>query len=160
MTRLNVNIGPFAFNGGAFVPTGRVQGLGGGGLGGLGRETSYGSGVYSALVIVGLEGIAGEEFTENDVVEIVRTIRIEQAGDPGASFLHQRGLYKHKETGQIVEENSVRIIILNITGESDEEFRANMVALAEALREEFNQREVIVEFQMRGVTQEVVGIVE
>ncbi len=115
-------------------------------------------GTYSALILVGLESPSGRSYDVEDVVDIVKRVRDRQTGDPSASLISQRGLYKHKEGGQVVEEDSVRIIILHLTDETKQAFREHIVELAETLARQLQQEEVIVEFQNRGVTDEVMGI--
>lgn len=129
-------------------------------------------GVYSALVLVGLsvDGVAKSKlpvrlrsmrkphYSSADVVKVVKAIRAEQAGDPSSSFILQKGVYKHKSSGEVITEDSVRIILLHLTEESKQDFRAHVIALAEELCERLHQEEVIVEFQDAGVTKEVLGI--
>jgi hypothetical protein len=152
--RVPVNTGNFFFEKGAFYPDNQGILVGDNPI----TRESYGTGAYAGLIIIGLSGQDGEKFKLEDMVSIVGDIRMEQAGDPGASFIAQKGLFKHKITGKRVEEDSVRIIILNLTGESDEEFKENILSLADELAERFNQEAVIVEFQRKGVTEEVTGI--
>jgi hypothetical protein len=95
---------------------------------------------------------------KDDMVPIVKEVRDRQAGDPGSSFIAQTGLYRHKKTGRIIEEDSAQIIILSLYGETPVQFNANMVQLAEILAGRFEQEEVVVEMQLRGVTQEVFGV--
>lgn len=128
--------------------------------GGNNRKVDWESsdGTYAGLVLVGLESPSGRSYNIEDVVEIVKRVRVAQTGDPSASLISQRGLYKHKADGKIVEEDSVRIILLHLTDETRAEFKENIVKLAETLARELQQEEVIVELQNRGVTENVLGV--
>lgn len=161
MTAINVNTGPFTYEKGTFEPEGALEYIG------ENPATPYGKGVYSALMLIGLSGQKGEEFEPEDVVELVKVVRADQTadpedetdpGDPSASFILQRGLYRHKKKREVVEEDSLRVIILHLTDEDRDEFKENILAMAEELANEFDQEEVIVEFQNKGVTDEVFGV--
>lgn len=168
MGAIPVNTGLFHYRGGSFHPDRKGEIV-------VGRSSLYrnpreflGKDTYSALVLLGLEGQKGRTYEIDNVVEHVKKIRGAQTsegpgdpGDPGASFILQRGLYRHKPPGKkarIVEEDSVRIIILHLTDTTVKEFQEEILRLAESLAEEFDQAEVIVDFQKSGVTQEVVRI--
>lgn len=115
-------------------------------------------GLYSGLLLVGLESPSGKKFTVRDVERIVERVRVKQSGDPSSSFISQRGLYKHKKGGEIVHESSVRVILLHLTDETKAQFRRNVVKLAEEIARVLKQEEVIVEFQNRGISEEVLGV--
>jgi len=155
-TRIHANIGPFYCKGGSFVPDkGTIMFEGNPPP----REhLSYGKGAYSGLIIVGLNRRDGDKNNIEDIIATVRDTRIAQVDDPGSSFISQKGLYKHKVTGETVSEESVRVIIMLLTDETPEEFRENVLVLAEDLADKFDQEEVIVEFQDRGVTDFVIGV--
>lgn len=161
MPAINVNLGIFRCNAGTFYPDRGIAYSGDPTVIHYNPAHPYESDTYSALLIVGLSGQAGEKFSLKRIIEWVKQYRIAQVGDPGSSFVLQKGVYRHRRTGQIIDESSVRIIILNLAeNESEDEFRNNILAMAEALRSDFNQEEVILEYQRRGVTTEVFGITE
>lgn len=161
MPTVNVNIGLFTCEAGTFYPDRGVFYNGDPAVVQYNPAHPYGADTYSALLIVGLAGQAGEKYTPKEIVEWVKNYRVAQVGDPGASFIFQKGVYRHKRTGKVVDEDSVRVIILNLAeNESRDEFRRNILAMSEAIRSDFNQEEVILEFQRRGVTLEVFGITE
>jgi len=159
MLHLNVDTGEFAFSKGRFIPE-RGAGLI---FVGKSRELYHRNPIveyekaYSALLIVGLRGNSGVSFSIDEVRSVVRQLRMEQAGDPGASFIMQKGLYLHRDKKQVIEENSVRVIILLLTGETQKEFQDNIFRLGEELARVFDQEEVLVEFQDRGVHEKVFG---
>lgn len=152
--RINVNTGRFQSRGYLFNPKGGLR------FHGPKRNPvdDLGEGVYSGLIIVGLEGRDDEKYTLKDVIEIVKEVREEQAGDPGSSFLSQKGLFKDPNTGKVFDENSIRIILLHLTKESKRKFKENILDLAELLRESLNQQTVIVEFQNKGVTERIYAV--
>lgn len=155
--RLNVNTGVFSGKPGTFQPAR-------GGVNVVGARQNprvdYGRGTLSALLLVGLSSPSGATFTIEDIVAAGRDTRVDQIGDPGASFLTQKGLYLHRVTGKVVEEDSVRVIIVHLeglTGETAPQFKDHIQALAEVLRADFDQDSIVVEIQNRGVTEEVYG---
>lgn len=128
----------------------------------------WGDGVYSALLIVGLRDQHGRDRDPEEVVRIVRELRLQQSarpgtipeetGDPGSSFLLQRGLYRHERSGEIMDEEGVRVIILLVKSpETRDQFKENILHLGETLARELDQESVIVEFQDKGVTDKVYG---
>ena len=158
---LNMNTGKFYYKHGSFSPdkgtlteVGRIRELN--------PAHDYGKKTYGAAIIIGLTDRAGVERLPKDLINAVRDIRLDQIGDPGASFMFQRGLFKHRSTGTIVEEDSVRVLILNLDSEQEPtaKFRQNILAMGEKLREDFDQEEIIVEFQDGGVQDGVYGIKE
>src|SRR3990172_9161922 len=111
---LNVNTGPFACPKASFRPHRGVP------LEYIGEKrvfehnplNDWGTGVYSALLIVGLHTQQDQKIKLDDIVQYVRQTRIAQMGDPGSSFIMQRGLYKYTggpREGEIEDEESVRI---------------------------------------------------
>jgi hypothetical protein len=121
---------------------------------------------YSARIVVGFRPKdAPPDFEVRDVgakedqlVNLVRRIRTKQVGDPGATFLAQRGLYRHSESGEVVDEPGMQILLINTTGETPRRFERQVEILAELIVEAFDQEEVIVEIQKNGVSQKVFGI--
>lgn len=78
-------------------------------------------------------------------------------GDIGASFLEQRG-YWHPVNDPHEDEEGLQIVIFNTIDEDPEEFRNDMEVIAEDLTDAFDQDVVIVEHQLKGVTEETVLI--
>lgn len=165
--RLNVNTGPFVYEKGSFTPAPKF-----GIVGNKDRlfqpnpRTTYGR-PLAGLIVMGLTDRANHDVQHSldEVVDVVKAVRLQQTstsgvpddGDPGSTFILQRGLFKHK-TGEIIDEESVRVIILHLTNETPDEFREHLLKLAEIMCEKFNQDELIVEFQLGGVTESVVGV--
>lgn len=166
--RLNVNTGPFVYENGSFTPAPKYGIVGNkNALYETNPRTAYGK-PLAGLIVMGLTDRANHAINHSldEVVELVKNVRIQQTseseapgdgGDPGSTFILQRGLFRHR-TGEIIDEESVRIIILHLTDETSDEFREHLLKLAETMCEKFNQDELIVEFQKGGVTEDVVGV--
>jgi len=95
---------------------------------------------------------------EEDMIPLVQRMRVEQQGDPGASFIAQKGLWKREDSGIVIKENSAQVIVFNIARVDPEVFEGHMVAIAEALARTFHQELVIVEMQMAGISQSTIGV--
>jgi hypothetical protein len=133
----------------------------------------WGGGVYSAVVIVGLcerldaTGATGpvhscpsnKRHTMEEVIALVEELRERQAHDPGATFIPQKGVYKHAG-GAVIEEDSIRVIILNLDPDEEprQQFKEHLFDVASALAKRLNQELVILEFQQAGVTDRVWGV--
>jgi hypothetical protein len=106
----------------------------------------------AARLFVGLKVGNVERWSLDDVLSVTRETRVAQVGDgdPGASFLYQKGIYR-ETSGAIIDENSVQVIVLNLTGATQEEFEAQMVEVAETLARRLEQEQVWVELQRNGV---------
>ncbi len=78
-------------------------------------------------------------------------------GDIGASFLDQKG-YWHPVNDPHESEDGVQIAIFNTIDEDPDEFRNDMEVIAEDLTDAFDQDVIIVEHQLKGVTEETVLI--
>lgn len=78
-------------------------------------------------------------------------------GDVGASFLEQKG-YWHPVNDPHDSEDGMQIVIFNTIDEDQDEFRNDMEVIAEDLTDEFDQDVIIVEHQLKGITEETVLI--
>lgn len=116
-----------------------------------GKET------WSARLFVGFNVGADTVWTMNDLIEVVRRVRQKQSGDPSSTFVSQHGLYKHSDTGMVVEEPGGQVIII-APGTPPDEFQEQMVELAETIALDLEQAEVVVEIQKRGIVQDVFGV--
>jgi len=122
-------------------------------------DKAGGAPLQSARIFVGLEkqhlttGRVLQKYSVTTLVNIVKRVRVAQVGDPGASFITQRGLFK-SASGRIVPEKSVQVIILSIYGETRKSFKENIAELAETIRGKFDQDMVTVEIQRDGIRQE------
>lgn len=119
----------------------------------------YSEGGLSARLFVGLNVREKPKYTLQQIVEATIEIRRKQNQRPDATFLAQKGVYTDSDTGLLVDEDSVQIIIIDIAGTPEEEFKKYMTDLAEELRTRFEQKEVIVEIQFKGVVKSVLGVV-
>lgn len=120
-------------------------------------RSSYGKGGLSARIFVGLNVGTKAKYTVQDVVALLKRVRKEQSPNPNASILTQTGMFKDK-SGRMIVENSVQIIVIDLDGLSEKDFTEQMMTIAEAFVEEFEQEEVLVEIQKRGVVLEIYGV--
>lgn len=116
--------------------------------------------LYAARIFVGFNVGDEKVWSLEDVVEIVREIRTEQVGNPGSTFLLQKGIYAHQAGGPVVEEDGAQVIILNLPDYDTEpaQFRKQIVKLAEDMARQLRQEEVIVEFQKGGLSERTMGV--
>jgi hypothetical protein len=117
----------------------------------------YGGGGLAARVFVGLNVGRERAWTEDEVVEAVRTIREAQGAPPDASFLTQLGIYSEPGVG-IVEEPSMQIVFIDTQGVDKDTWERQMKEVGVELRKRFLQKEVIVELQEKGVVTDVFGV--
>jgi len=113
--------------------------------------------VWAARLFVGFNVGETPVYTIQDLMDVVREVRQKQVGDPSSSFVTQKGLYLHRDTGQLVKEPGAQVIIINLSS-TPEQFEKEMIALAEEIAERLNQEEVILEMQHNGISQETLGI--
>lgn len=122
------------------------------------RKTwSGGTETWSARLFVGFNVGAETVWKLQDLINIVRRVRDQQTGDPSSTFVSQRGIYKHADSGLVVEEPGGQVIII-APGTPPDEFEEQMVELAEAIADKLGQDEVVVEIQRRGIVQNVFGV--
>jgi hypothetical protein len=116
--------------------------------------------VYSARIIVGLKRRGRPQVKLDEIVRHVRKVRTHQVGDPSSTFLTQRGLYKHEESGKVVDEPGVQVILLNVPPAKVRVplFRTHVAELAESLARTFQQESVIVEIQRNGIVVQTYGM--
>lgn len=114
---------------------------------------------WGARVIVGFNRRGRRAVTMNQLVRLVRRIRLEQVGDPAATFVAQRGLYRHG-TGEIVDEPGAQVILINTPnlGTTPAQFEKQVEKLSEDIATELGQDEVIVEIQENGFTRRTFGM--
>jgi len=130
MTAIPCHLGDFHCPEGSFRPRGRLYAVGD-------HENpigaSFGRSGLSARIFVGFNVANKPRWTIDDVVPIVTRVRNRQTGDPSASYLIQRGVYKHHNGKGIVQEDSAQVIVIDTTGAKLPAFREQMVALGEEL---------------------------
>lgn len=114
--------------------------------------------VWSARVIVGFARRGKKPATMNMLVRIVKRVRTQQTGDPSATFLTQRGLYRHNDTGEIVDEPGAQVVLIDTHDTPPRTFEKHAEEIAETIARELEQAEVIVEIQKNGVSQSVFGV--
>lgn len=116
-----------------------------------------GGGGYSARMFVGLNVGQTQKFDEDDVVEIIFKVRKKQKALADASILSQKGIYEDK-AGDVVQEPSVQVIIIDTVGVPKRQFVSEMKDLAETLRKKMKQELVILEIQHRGRVVDVYSV--
>lgn len=152
--------------GGSFAPSGKLECHGDASVLSNPRRWESEADTWSARVIVGFRPRDAPPDLKVDarqkedlLVRLVRQTREAQVGDPGATFLTQRGLYRHVESGEVVDEPGMQVILINTTeGVTPKQFERQVEDLAELVADKFDQEEVIVEIQKNGVSQQVFGI--
>lgn len=155
MPLIPADIGPLRFAGGRFIPHGPID---------LTHLSSrwYRSGTeprdnprsqklgqYSARIIVGLKVRAVLRWTREHVMAIVLQTLSDRGRPVAASFVSQHGFYTYGD-GEIVNEPSVQIVIIDEEGRTRRQFDDAMLALSETLCTEMRQESVILDLQHRG----------
>lgn len=124
----------------------------------------------AARLFVGFNVCDKPVYTMEDIVDKVQEIREGQGRDPDASFVYQRGLYKHHPHGDqkdcgLVEEQSAQVILIFVPEEyqsppveTKAQFHQHMIDMAGQIARDWQQESVILEFQRNGVTEEVLFV--
>ena len=164
---LPVDLRRFRCRDGSFYPNGSLEfhGYHENPLGSKWRDVD----TWSALLFVGLS-VEDEEtgeivnaFSVDDIIDYVTEVRLTQTGGddigtPDASFITQRGVFRHSD-GPIAKEDSVQIIIIFTKPKrksknperTSKKFESNMLDLASFLSKEFDQESVIAQIQHNGL---------
>lgn len=118
---------------------------------------AFSKGGLSARIFMGLS--VGEESTYSveDVIDAVKRIRKKQKLSPNASIISQKGIYEDKKH-RIIVEDSVQIVIIDMDELTYKEFVKQVVALAQEMVDEFDQEEIVIEFQKKGIVKELYGV--
>jgi hypothetical protein len=111
----------------------------------------------TARLFVGLSVGQRATYTVDDVVKITKRVRQQQGQSPDSSFLLQKGIYTDK-ANEIVEEDSVQIVIFSFDESDKKEFQRQMGELAQVLAEELDQETIYVELQERGVPYRILKV--
>ncbi len=112
----------------------------------------------AARLIVGFSVGDVPTWSLDDLIPLVRELRESQVGDPSATFVAQKGIYRHRDGSGVVTEDGAQIFLINLSGASLAEFTGQMVALAEEICRRFQQESVIVEIQVNGISQKTIGV--
>lgn len=134
---------------GEFIPEGPTYMIGGSGARAPNPIQETKGGQRVARLFVGLSVGQKPRWDVDDVIKIVRRVRTKQTGDPGASFIIQKGIFKGKGD-KVVEEDSVQVVIMDF-GKSADKFKKDMGALAMELVKKLKQEVVYVEMQRNGI---------
>lgn len=143
---------------GSFEPIGRVQyySVSPGRLAGPVWEKTD---VQAARLFVGFHVGGKPRYEIDDLIPIVREMRRRQAPhDPSATFIAQRGIYRYRGTGKIIEEKGAQVMIFDFMDTAPETFREQMIRLAEEIAKRLRQELVIVEIQRNGVVTSTIGV--
>lgn len=151
---INARTGPFMFSAGRhwgfFYPQGKLTVIDNPPIWKEARP-------WAARLIVGFNVGRRPRWKLADLLPIVKRVRTRQSGDPAATFLAQKGIYKHARSGLVVTENGAQVFII-AHRTTPAIFRRQMIALAETIARELRQAEVVLELQHGGITREVMGI--
>lgn len=120
-------------------------------------DTSIEAGILAARISVGLSVGNHPTWTVSDTIAVTKRVLLAQDRDPGASFISQRGIYQ-SETGEIVEEESVQIVIYNVGQVANDVFRSGIIKLAKEFVRALKQERVYIEFEHHSVTKEFVTV--
>ena len=158
MPRLHCNPGAFSWGGprgGAFRPQGKLSHHGPRPNPELWSSTE----TLAARLFVGFNVGKEAVWSVDDLIEIVKRVRLEQIGDASASFIAQQGIYQHADPalGMVVE-HGAQVIIINMADLSAKDCEHEMVRLAEVIAIDLEQESVIVEIQKNGITQKTIGV--
>lgn len=139
-----------------FVPTGGMRFRGRGARAYLENPKLWaGPPSQAARIFVGLNVGEDPVWSINDVVEVVMA---ERAPEQGATFVAQRGVFKHAD-GRLVDEGSVQVILFNLDDSVlGDEFEEQMVHLGTRLAQVLDQEYVIVEMQSAGKVEKIMGV--
>lgn len=118
---------------------------------------SFGKGGLSARIFMGLSVGAQAVYAVDDVIDAIKRIRKEQKLSPNASIISQKGIYEDKKH-RIIVEDSVQIVIIDMDGLTYKTFTKQVVALAQEMVDAFEQEEIVIEFQKKGVVQEYYSV--
>lgn len=168
MIKIPFNNHPMTWRGGGvFRPEGKFEVVGSDEAVAQDNPIKWGSReTWAARVIVGFKRRGKKPITMSQLVRLVRKIRLEQVGDPGATFLAQRGLYRH-DAGGIVDEPGAQVVIFNAdrvmpngkkVAVTPRRFEKDIEKLSEDIATVFDQESVIVEIQKNGITQRTFGM--
>ena len=122
---------------------------------------SSGGPTYSATLFVGFSVGNKPTWNMNDLIKLVKAVRIKQVKHPDSSFLYQKGIYTHESNGEVVTEDGAQVIILNVPPMVRKltVFRRNMITLGETICREMKQETVIVRLDKNGIAQETIGVI-
>ena len=126
-------------------------------------------GGFAARIFMAFERDGRKTGTMNKLVALVKRVRGEQTrkakaprtdpGTPDASFIAQRGIYRHRDGARrVVDEPGAQIVIIDMSGAIRKERDQQMRCLATEICHAFDQDEVVLEIQRRGLTIEVYGV--
>jgi len=113
-------------------------------------EEWWDAGGLSARFFLGFNVGDKPTYSVDDAIPVVRDELERLLGNPSSSFITQKGIYKSKITGNVVEEDGVQIVVFDETGHSNSEWKTKMAELAKTLVREFQQEAVFVQLQKNG----------
>ena len=168
MPAIIANLGPVSWGGpypGAFRPYGKLQYHGNPEQ--LFRELRQQNPAQrsrrvsaGARIIVGFNVGKKPRWSMDDLIKIVREVRIRQVGQPDATFVAQTGMYTHHgvtaKKGVVVTEDGAQVLIKNLPhlNTDESEFQEQMIELTEIIATKLKQEIVIVDYQERGISVE------
>lgn len=155
MATIPANIGfftwsaPRPYSSGSFRPTGKIHHHGP-----KPNPIWQSKRTLAGRLIVGFNVEGEPKYTLKDLVAIVTEVRREQVGDPSSTFISQTGIYQHKKSGLMVQEDGAQVVIIDTSDTKKKKFTRQMLDLAEIIVKRMEQEMVIVEIQKNGVGEE------
>jgi hypothetical protein len=113
------------------------------------KRDDFGTNI-SARLFVGLNVGQTPTYKVEDVVRATRDYRKSHHETVDSSFIAQSGLYTDQKSGEIVDENSVQVVIFDVSDTPEAVFEHQAEELAQFLRKKFEQQTVLVELQNHG----------
>lgn len=122
--------------------------------------------IWSARIFIGFNVGESEKYGMDYLVQLFRTLRMKQKSldeekhpKPDSTFFYTRGIYTHEDSGKVITEDGGQIVVLNLDpNENPDLFMKNILHAADIIREELEQKEVIVEFQRGGIPVKTYGL--
>jgi hypothetical protein len=114
--------------------------------------------VLAARLFVGFGARAKPTRSLDDVLRIVREVRVQQSGDPDMAFLFTEGVCWSKPPSTTEEEPGAQIVIIDQHRRTQERFQAEIVALAETLASFVGKERIFVEMQIGGAAFKIMQV--
>ncbi|MEZ4394273.1 MAG: hypothetical protein R3A48_24635 [Polyangiales bacterium] len=156
MPLIPADMGPLRFAGGRFIPHGPIdlthlsrRWHGAGEAGARENPRSNNLGQYAARIVVGLKVKDDLRWTLEHVMALVLRMLSTRSPSVAASFVSQHGFYTYAD-GNVVNEPSVQVVIIDEERRTRRQFDDAMLALTETLCTEMRQESAILEIQHRG----------
>lgn len=149
-----VNAGAFSFPGGEFRPTGSLAMY-------PVRPSAprrnpwledFGPVTLGARLVVGFSVGNDPRWTLDDLVAVAQVVLDRHLGDPSSSsFGAQRGIYRHRDGGHIITEDSGQVLVYDAERRDRKAWENLLLAVAEDLGAALDQESVLLDLQENGI---------